>query len=161
MNLVLLETAWGWRGISRLPEWFSINPLNHSGRRLHKIFGALPFLVGNSAPEIVSRAKEHGIPCTRHVRGLFLAAFEEHGAPEIVVIGGKIAEATFAAADVPLPDETRVAFMPHPAARFWSNALTTIAADGIQRGLWQRARLDSRAAQWIPAIPPSPLAKRS
>jgi len=65
--VAILETMWDWRGQAssagyrQAPEYFRINPSNHSGRRLYKLIGPdSRLLVTNACRELVSSAKHHG-----------------------------------------------------------------------------------------------------
>lgn len=127
MTLVLLDTMWG--DGTQAPDWFQINPRNHSGRRLHAILGDRPFLVGNACPQKVAHANAHGKPDPAHVRRIFRHAFVRGWTLRTVVLGGKVAQRTFDAAGMRLFCPT--VRIPHPAMRFWTKEAQALAAERI------------------------------
>lgn len=115
--VAILAVQWGYPGDKVLP-WFRINPYNHSGARLIKLIGHRNFLVTNACSDIVYSASAKGAPDAEWLqRNLTLLA------PEVVLVCGSVARATFRRGMV--GKAVRVLYMPHPAARMWSKRLMT------------------------------------
>lgn len=110
--LVVLDTAWGRGG-----SFFRINPRNHSGNRLIKLIGHDKFLVTNACPQVVRDASRHGTPDPFRLRDCIMKL-----RPELLLLGGKVAQRTWEQAPLVLADPPAVYPMPHPAARTWSKA---------------------------------------
>lgn len=125
--LALLDTMWGADGDA--PHWFSINPHNHSGRRLYRLTGADEVWVSNACPRSVSRATQHGTPDPEWVyRSFRLIAERWRSAPLLVC--GTVAQETYLAS-VGLYGKRNgklgvhrgaVLYLPHPAARSWTRS---------------------------------------
>lgn len=123
--LVILDTMWGTRG--NAPHWFTINPQNHSGRRLYKLTGASEghLWVTNACPQSVRSAKEHGTPSTIWLRESF-AEIPQRWRSGTLLVCGKVAQQTYDA----MMAEGRPRFshrgpvisMQHPAARTWTKS---------------------------------------
>lgn len=163
-NLVILESMWLGSAYAgrKAPSWFPISPTNHSGRVLHKLLGPVTrVLVTNACPLIQASANDHGTPCpltiARNV-GTF-----PHEIRWLLVCGA-VAQETFIkaieqgnaltspyqelraklAAGYMYPHQqkghpainvrTRIIFMPHPAARLWSNDLVAVVREFIASG---------------------------
>lgn len=122
--VVVLEVQWGYPG-DRPLRWFYINPFNHSGRRLIQLVGHMAFKVTNACSDIVYSARDRGTPDPAWLRANLKAL-----RPDLVIVAGKVATATFHRSMVPAA--TRVLKMPHPAARTWSKALIAKWARRIQ-----------------------------
>lgn len=128
LSIVILEVMWGAPDGAR--TLFQINPKNHSGRRLYKIMPGR-FLVGDACPGIVASPNMRGVPSVEHLESVFDYAIGRGYTLPVVVIGGKIARATFEAMPHK-PGIKRVMFMPHPAARaFWTKEIEAIAKEGL------------------------------
>src|SRR4029077_799487 len=123
--VVILEVMWGLRGDKPL-RWFSINPYNHSGRRLNDIISTR-YLVTNACPDVVSLAKGRGTP-NRH----WLAANLKALCPDVVLVCGRVAQATFQRHMAP---QAKILKMPHPAARTWSKANIAQAQRRVSKAL--------------------------
>lgn len=124
--VVVLEVMWGERG-QRPLRWFDINPLNHSGRRLIDIVGSGNFTVTNACSDIVYDAKHRGTPDKA-----WLEANLRELAPDVLLVCGKVAQATFARAMAP---KARVIALPHPAARTWSKATIEAARRKVSKAI--------------------------
>ena len=107
--VAVLEVMWG-RVAGVAPAWYSINPRNVSGRRLTGLIGSADFVVTNACRELVSSPREHPRPDAAWLRQN-LAALD----PGVVLVCGRVAQATFAADMV--SEACAVVRMPHPAAR--------------------------------------------
>jgi hypothetical protein len=136
--LVILESMWGWRAASsagrRAPQWFPINPENHSGRRLHRLLRVDPeegqVWVTNSCQTIQAHAKKHGTPDPAYLLKNIIEFPQEI---DWLLVGGKVAEATLGlageidkAGDGAMRaklEKSRALFLPHPAARWWSKEM--------------------------------------
>lgn len=111
--VAVLEVMWADYGDPPL-RWFRINPYNRSGQRLISIVGHRNFTVTNSCPDVVYSAASRGIPSKSWLRANLKAL-----APDVVLVCGRVAAATFEADMCP---GARVVPMMHPAARAWSKA---------------------------------------
>ena len=121
--VVILEVQWGGRKASR---YFQINPYNFSGARLIKLVGHDDFLVTNACPECVSTARGRGKPDAE-----WLAANLAMLTPNVVIVCGRVARATFKRRMV--PRGAKVFHIAHPAARTWTKAALSRTAKRIQR----------------------------
>lgn len=162
-NLVILESMWRGAAHAGkpAPSWFPISPSNHSGRVLHKLLGPVTrVLVTNACPLVQATANHHGEPCHRTLaknvgtfphdirwllvcgqvaQATLLQAFEQN--PELspyrelkmkLAAGYKYPHAI--ANQPPISVRTMMLFMPHPAARLWSNALVSTVRNFIASG---------------------------
>lgn len=152
--VAILETMWGYR-TGRAPRYFKINPLNTSGRRLYKLIGEQNrerLLVTNVCRELVTSAKHHGKPDAR-----WLAENIVRLAPVTLLVCGSVAKKTFKQAEIlikanPLDiievrgafrtfdsiiEEMKVVYVPHPAARNWTNDRLR----EVQRKIQKRGKL--------------------
>lgn len=109
--VVVLEVMWGMPGDKPL-RWFHISRFNHSGKRLINLIGHRNFVVTNACPDVVYSASGRGTPSKDWLRAN-LAALR----PELLIVCGKVAQATFEPAMAP---QAKVVRLPHPAARTWS-----------------------------------------
>lgn len=126
--IVILDTMWG----NEHAKLFQINPKNRSGYRLHKIISSR-FLVGNSCDGIAPNAKTHGTPSPEYLQSVFEYATEKGFEPNLLIIGGKVAQKTYMS--LRCAPKCRTLFMPHPAARFWTKQMEADAINGINSDL--------------------------
>jgi hypothetical protein len=126
--VAILAVQWGYPG-DRVRPWFRINPYNHSGRRLIQIIGHTRFMVTNACPQLVCRASQQGTP-----DALWLQNNLSQLAPELVLVCGKVAQATFKR-DMVGPG-VRVLKLPHPAARTWTKRDIARWAKRVQEACW-------------------------
>lgn len=122
--VAILETMWGAEieGVEA-PRFFQINRNNHSGRRLYQLIGpGNSLVVTNACREYVKNAKQHGKPDPKWL-GENLALLDATGRIEVVLVCGKVAQATYSKCGY-TPKNAKVIAMPHPAARFaWNKEL--------------------------------------
>ncbi len=126
--LAMLDTMWGDAGTA--PHWFSINPRNHSGRRLYTLTGADEVWVTNACARSVRRATQHGTPDPEWVYQSFRIIPERRRRAPLLVCG-TVATDTYLAA-VGLHGKRNgklgvhrgaVLHLPHPAARSWTRSM--------------------------------------
>lgn len=123
--VVVLEVMWGLPG-DRPLRWFSINPDNHSGRRLNSMIDGA-YTVTNACSDIVHSARHRGTPDK-----VWLEANLRKLQPDVLLVCGKVAQATFSRSMAP---KARVLVLPHPAARTWSKASIAAARNKIQQAI--------------------------
>lgn len=119
--VVILEVMWDWRNVTtsagyqeRAPRHFSINPLNHTGKRLHAWLKEYPrFQVTNACPELVSSAKGRGKPDASWLS----ENLQLLGPFDLLLVCGGVARSTYKLSDA---GSARVLEIPHPAARCWT-----------------------------------------
>lgn len=130
-NIVaVLDTMWG-DTAGRAPRFFTINPRNHSGRRLYKLVGPdVRLLVTNACPQQVTNAQHHSKPDAVWL-AQNIAYARKHYSPALILVCGKVAKQTFEAAGI--NSQTPVMYMPHPAARSWSRGRLASFQAAIQR----------------------------
>lgn len=135
--VAILETMWDWRrqvtdaGYAQAPQFFRINPKNHSGRRLYQLVGPeAKLLVTNACKELVTGPEYHGKGDPVWLREN-LETLDSLHCMEVLLVCGKIAQATFRKSGYQ-PIEARVIEMPHPAARMWTAAMMTELQNKIQ-----------------------------
>jgi hypothetical protein len=121
--VAVLDVQWGGR---RADRWFEINPRNHSGSRLIKMIGHDRFLVTNACAECVGNASGRGKP-----DATWLGDNLRQLRPEVVLVCGNVAKQTFKRSMV--AKDTKVIYMPHPAARTWTKAALAAWTKRIQR----------------------------
>jgi hypothetical protein len=128
--VALMESMWGWGGYNtpgeEAPRFFSINPDNHSGKRLYRLCGDHTLLVTNCCPTVQASANDHGVPDLQWVRDNLAMA----GEFELLLVCGKIAQATYAKIKEPNP-RFQVMLIDHPAARRWTKASLIKVAEEI------------------------------
>lgn len=121
--VVVLETMWDWRsmtseaGYREAPDFFYINPENHSGRRLHKLFGSYRFVVCNACSQLVGGPSEHGTPNPERLARILqkLTRLDYR----LLLLCGKVAQQTFSRCGY-RPSPCTILGMKHPAARTWT-----------------------------------------
>jgi hypothetical protein len=123
--LAVLDTMWGTQAGRPVPRIFKISRTNHSGRRLYSLISTLDnasLWVTNSCPIMVSSASEHGTPDPKFLNES-LVYIQDKLCPEIILVCGKIAQATFEQAEYRRRMTPTVIEIPHPAARkTWTSA---------------------------------------
>lgn len=110
--VAVLAVQWGFPG-DRVSRYFRINPYNHSGKRLIRIIGHRQFIVTNACSDIAYSAAQQGTPDPEWLRANLATL-----APDVVLVCGSVAQATFKRNMV--PKGCKVLKMMHPAARTWS-----------------------------------------
>jgi hypothetical protein len=124
--VAVLEVMWG-RPSPEAPPHFKINPLNRSGARLYSLLGHDNLVVTNACREVVSEPSERGTPdpkrLARNLRAL--------GPIHMLLVCGAVAKRTYQQSAYEQSEPLRVVFMPHPAAR-WRAEKITSARDIIQ-----------------------------
>ena len=125
--VVVLAVQWGYPG-DTVARWFHINPYNHSGRRLIRLIGHGAFKVTNACPDIVYRADQQGTPDEAWLRHNLKSL-----RPAVVLVCGRVAQATFERGMVPAG--TKVFKLPHPAARTWTKQMIEQWSRRIQRAV--------------------------
>lgn len=114
---VVLETMWGTAG--NAPRWFIINPRNFSGRRLYYLTSDVledrNLWVTNACRERVSSPNEHGKPDPE-----WLLSNLKRVTCDLLLVCGKVAQATVLNSNYAPPSGSKTMFIPHPAARNWS-----------------------------------------
>lgn len=139
-HLVLLDTMWGTRA-QRAPMWFTINPENTSGKRLHKLLAMThmepDFFVGNVCPTMVTHASQHGTPDPAWVIECMRAVPLDVARRAPLLVCGARARATFE----PLRSHYAgpVGYFAHPAARNWTAERMKEAAATV-RQLYSKRR---------------------
>lgn len=121
--IALLDTMWG--DIRKeAPRFFYINRNNLSGKRLYRITSAerLDLLVTNSCRYIEISAKHLGEIDAEWVFNNLNSCDCDH-----LLVCGKRAQDAFWKSDYELKRGEKLFFMPHPAARFWSEKLFNTA----------------------------------
>lgn len=122
--IVVLEVMWDWEArtssfgyAEQAPEYFRINPNNHTGSRLYDWLPGWNGLVTNACPELVSSATGRGKPSTTWLaKNLFdLYAQTQF---ELLLVCGKVAQDTYT--KIRGMEAYRVVYCPHPAARGWT-----------------------------------------
>jgi hypothetical protein len=135
--IAVLDSMWDWRrmtsgaGYVEAPRSFRINPDNFSGRRLYRICGpGAALLVTNACRELCSSANHHGTPdpAWLHENLKLLEPFD------VLLVCGKVAQATYARSGYTPSSAARVFQMMHPAARTWTNAMLDATAGQVQAG---------------------------
>lgn len=130
--VAILETMWDWRGMTSsaghtrtAPRYFTINPENHSGRRLYSLIGGQDIhhlSVTNACKELACSAKQHGTPDPAWLRenldGLMCMVSHGGNGIDLLLVCGKVAQATYARSGFKMPKGRYVLEIPHPAARF-------------------------------------------
>lgn len=136
--VAILETMWDWRGMTsdagytEAPRFFSINPQNHSGRRLYKLVGPnATLLVTNACRQLATSAQGHGKPDPDWLREN-LEDLSRGDGFDLLLVCGKVAQAAFKVCG--FKSRARVVEMPHPAARRWTKALIAEMTERIQHG---------------------------
>lgn len=116
--VALLDSMWGNGGAA--PRFFTINPHNFSGRRLYRMVGkGCRLQVTNCCPVMQTHANSHGQPSPEYVAENLRRA----GSFKVLLVCGKVAQATYKASGYrPSPGVTVIEMM-HPAARTWTNAV--------------------------------------
>jgi hypothetical protein len=117
-----------WGGDGRAPRWFTINPDNHSGRRLYWLVGHNDLLVTNACKEHVSHSTIHGTP-----DGEWLAKNLQKITYDLLLVCGRVAQVTFATCGY--RPTCRIIEMPHPANRRWKRFTLDAYRVVIQGGL--------------------------
>lgn len=122
--VVVLEVMWDWNAMTtdagyaeEAPRWFSINPDNFSGRRLHYLMDGRSFLVTNACRELVTSAKGRGKADPAWLAEN-LEAMSKWGYKLLLVCGG-VAWETYQKCGY-RPPGCRILKMKHPAARDWT-----------------------------------------
>lgn len=141
--VAVLEVMWDWRAktsragyAERAPEWYRINPTNFTGRRLYSWLGDQgeyfdDLKVTNACPELVTSAKGRGKPD----QVWLLNNLSDLQPFDLLLVCGAVAQATYS-------EETswytrgreRVIYLPHPAARGWTNGGLELAGKTIREG---------------------------
>ncbi len=99
------------------PRFFKINPKNFSGRRLYSLIGPdSNLLVTNSCKFMVNAAHKHGVPNVEWLTQN-LNILHRHRTYDVVLVCGKVAQATYKQCNFTPRLYTRVIEIPHPAAR--------------------------------------------
>ena len=127
--VVVLDSQWGPLARAIAPRFFTINERNHTGKRLHGWLAAQypQFVVTNACPGIVDHATKHGTP-SKEWLGENMRYLKKRLNPELVLVCGAVARATYDRADV---DGSRIIELPHPAARTWSKQGIELVANVI------------------------------
>lgn len=127
--LAVLDTMWGDDGVA--PHWFTINPRNHSGRRLYRLTGARDgeLWVTNACPQQVRHPNAHGTPSVEFLYQSFMQIPARWRTAPLLACG-KVAQATYDAMIAQHAPRGRqhlrfshrgpVVRMLHPAARTWT-----------------------------------------
>jgi uracil-DNA glycosylase len=123
--VVVLAVQWGYPG-DTVARWFHPNPYNHSGGRLIRLIGHGAFKMTNACSDIVYRATQQGTPDPAWLRRNLRAL-----RPDVVLVCGKVAQATFERGMV--GKAAKVFKLPHPAARTWSKRMIEQWAKRIQK----------------------------
>jgi hypothetical protein len=128
--VAILDVQWGpWNRASR---YFRINPRNRSGARLYYLLGHNDLMVTNACPEIVPDANGRGKPSPQQL----LAALLELRPFELLLVCGVTAQKTYALINIgvhPGPfAQFWTVYMPHPAARLWTNERKEFAKKQIR-----------------------------
>lgn len=140
--IAILDTMWDWKGITssaghtrQAPRFFKINPNNFSGRRLYSLIGRDNSLfVTDACKELVDAAHKHGTP---DPKWLFdnLTILHSNGTMmfDVILVCGKVAQATYNQCHFKPSSRTRVIEIPHPAARVvWTREYTKVVKDQIK-----------------------------
>jgi len=110
--VAVLETIWG-SEVS--PRFFRINPYNVSGSRLYRLIESRDLWVTNVCRLAGRHARQHGIPDADWLcQNLNLIDCD------VLLVCGRIAQATYAQTTGYWKRDARVIRMPHPAARNWT-----------------------------------------
>lgn len=134
--LAILDTMWGVEGDA--PHRFTINPRNHSGRRLYRLTGASEgeLWVTNACPEQTRHASLHGTPSTDWLRQSFSQIPARWRAAPLLVCGA-VAQRTYnsmmAERRPRFSHRGPVIYTLHPAARTWTKAMIANMQKQIQR----------------------------
>lgn len=126
--VAVLDVMWGGRSLRRSVPHFTINPSNHSGKRLYWLLGHTDLLVTNACPQMVVNAKGRGKP-NREWLATNLASLQPF---ELLLVCGKVAQDTVKLAS---GKGARILFVPHPAARMWTKQALSFTRDVIQHGI--------------------------
>lgn len=119
-------------GYTEAPRAFRISPDNYSGKRLYRIVGpSVHMLVTNACRELVQSANHHGKPDPAWLKGNleYLAPFDA------LLVCGRVARDTYNSSGHVFPAPI---FIPHPAARTWTNAAIEAAALQVREALCNR-----------------------
>lgn len=122
--VAVLDVMWGDRAADRGPRWFTINPENHSGRRLYKLTVGFELVVTNACPQVVTSAKGRGVPSPDWLALNVTALAKCDPSASLFLVCGSTAHATWKAAG--LGEDVygaAVLFTPHPAWRGWTKAV--------------------------------------
>ena len=116
--LVVLDTMWGSPG--QAPQWFFINPRNHTGKRLYRLTGLRfsELAVANACPRQVGRAAQHGKPDPLWLRECLSGAGKRGFKDLPLLVCGQVASRTFDACG--WQHDGPVVRLKHPAARTWT-----------------------------------------
>lgn len=132
---VVLEVMWDWRSmtsnaeyVEQAPKWFTINPNNFTGRRLHWFLGHNDFLVTNACPELVSSPNHRGTPSKDWLKSNLKEMYDRWKF-DTVFICGSVARSIYEHNWLPL---VRTIYMPHPAFRGWNRTTLDEAKRRIQ-----------------------------
>lgn len=110
----------GYQVERRAPRWFTINPHNHSGRRLYRLVGTgAELLVTNACPQLQHGPNDHGTPDP-----IWLAQNLRMLIPfNMLLVCGKVAQDTYDKTDFQPAKRIPVIRIPHPAARMWTRSM--------------------------------------
>jgi hypothetical protein len=125
--VVIMAVQWGIPG-DEVCRWFQINPYNHSGKRLINIIGHNNFIVTNACSDLVYDARDQGTPNPTWLRANLRTL-----CPDLVIVCGAVANATFERGMV--PKHCKVLAMPHPAARTWTKAAIAATTTKVRRAI--------------------------
>ena len=114
--------------LAQAPRAFRINPDNHSGGRLYRILGHDNLLVTNACRQMVGSAKGKANPDAQ-----WLADSLNQLSFKVLLVCGNVAQDTYEQVRI-VPGEYRTVYMPHPAARQWTNRDIDFASHIIQEG---------------------------
>jgi hypothetical protein len=104
------------------PRWFSINPLNHSGKRLYWLTGLKPgeLWVTNCHSMMGTHSGFHGKPEHKWLRENLLALPRSMD-DTLLLICGRVAQKTFEGIGLNFDSwEHKIRYFKHPAARTWT-----------------------------------------
>ena len=136
-TVAVLEVMWDWRMktsaanpnyLAEAPRAFRINPENHSGKRLYQLLGHDNLMVTNACPQLVTGAKGKGNPDAYWLR----ENLEQLWPYSLLLVCGKVAQETYDL--VRNVNDARTLYLPHPAARQWTNRDIDFASHIIQEG---------------------------
>ena len=133
--LAVLDTMWGGRA-GNAPNFFAINQHNFSGKRLYRLTGEEPGCLWctNVCPELVSGPEQHGTPSVERLTtnlDRWQTSKVTDSEKRVYLVCGRVAQGVFDQITWPVG---RTIYLPHPAARNWTNKALDRAAKFIQDG---------------------------
>lgn len=141
MNIIaVLDTMWDERRATsraghtkEAPKFFQINPKNTSGRRLYSLIETgSSLVVTNACKELVSAAHQHGTPDPKWLCDNLTLLHRGHKF-YVILVCGKVAQATYKQCEFKPLSHTRIIRIPHPAARgVWNKEYIEQVKDHIK-----------------------------